>query len=313
MSKITVADAVSLLKSGATVAIPTETVYGLAGSIYSEEAINQIFTLKGRPLFDPLIVHIAHSEMIPPLVSKFGSLAKQFAQKYWPGPMTLILPKSDRVKPIITAGLDKVGIRIPNQPLTIEIIKDVGSPIAAPSANTFKKTSPTKVEHVEFFFGEDFPIVDGGQCSIGIESTVLELNEERNECFIYRQGFLTKEQIEKDFPSLKVTVTQSPISPGQMNDHYMPEKKLILFPNEEVKETYIKTENLDETDLKELVLPEDPKEMMRSFYGLLHSLKDSELNNHYFNLKRYEEHFENQIFHAILEKLIKASSVNLIP
>jgi L-threonylcarbamoyladenylate synthase len=221
--------AIEYLENEDVVAIPTETVYGLAGRIDSEVAIKKIFETKERPLFDPLIVHVASKKQAQTLTTGWNEVCEKLADAFWPGPLTLVLPKKDNVSSLITAGLDSVGIRAPHHELTLELIEKLGVPLAAPSANKFKKTSPTSAAHVKDEFGESVFVLDGGDCQVGIESTVLGVFE--NELKIYRPGMISAEALEK-VSGLKVTEGGSPVSPGQLEEHYQPSVPFYLNKKE---------------------------------------------------------------------------------
>lgn len=224
--------AVSLLTKGEIIAIPTETVYGLAGNIYDEEAIRSIFLMKGRPFYNPLIVHIADQSKLESLVSNIPQKALLLADKFWPGPMTLVLKKKDVVPDLITAGKDTVAIRMPEHPLTLELLKQLDFPIAAPSANPFGRISPTKAEHVmEYFNGKLKMILDGGVCSKGIESTIIGFEGEQ--AVIYRLGSLSKEEIEKVVGSVDVKnkAENNPAAPGMLSRHYAPKTPFLIVKN----------------------------------------------------------------------------------
>ncbi len=257
-----------LLETGDVVAMPTETVYGLAASIESETGLKKIFQLKQRPFFDPLIVHVASLKQAQKLTSEWLPVADFLARTFWPGPLTLVLSKSDLVHPLITSGLETVAIRFPNHPLAIELIELVGAPLAAPSANKFGKTSPSRADHVRSEFAPEIAadhllVLDGGPCQIGLESTVISFEtaphsartegqsqqlstetadlETTNIC-ILRPGGITKEQIEEALKKwsgkTRVLEMQSHKSPGHLEHHYQPDVPLILI-NE--------TPNFDET------------------------------------------------------------------
>ncbi|MFQ3182125.1 MAG: L-threonylcarbamoyladenylate synthase, partial [Polaribacter sp.] len=165
--------AVQLLIDDQLVAIPTETVYGLAGNIFSEKAIKSIFSTKKRPFFNPLIVHIPSIDSLENIVTHIPEKAKLLAAAFWPGSLTLVLKKSDKIPAIITAGKDTVAVRIPNHPVTLALLKQLPFPLAAPSANPFGSISPTKPAHVEGYFKNKIQMVlDGGSCANGIESTI---------------------------------------------------------------------------------------------------------------------------------------------
>jgi L-threonylcarbamoyladenylate synthase len=226
MTKIS--KACEILKNGGVVAIPTETVYGLAGSINSSIGIENIFKTKERPFFDPLIVHVCSIQQAKDQASCWYKICDILADNFWPGPMTLILPKSEHISSMITSGLNTVGIRMPNHPVALELIKTLKTPIAAPSANKFKKTSPTSAAHVQSEF-PDVMVLDGGICDIGIESTVLGIEE--NIIKIYRPGMLTKTILKDLFNKhnleIEIEYTESPIAPGHLKHHYMPNLPII--------------------------------------------------------------------------------------
>ena len=218
--------AVSLLSKDDVVAIPTETVYGLAGNIYSEKAINKIFEVKQRPRFNPLIVHLHSIEQIEEIVSELPEKAKLLAAHFWPGPMTLILKKKAIIPDLITAGKDTVAIRIPNHPVTLKLLKQLPFPIAAPSANPFNRISPTKSAHVERYFKNSIPMVlEGGECKKGIESTIIGF--EKQKAVLYRLGSLALEEIEKVIGAveLKNKKEKAPNAPGMLAKHYAPQTK----------------------------------------------------------------------------------------
>ena len=223
-------EAVQILKSDGVVGMPTETVYGLAASIESPVGIELIFKTKERPFFDPLIVHVSSLEQAKRYAKNWNSLCDLLTQTFWPGPLTIVVPKNDDLNPMITSGLDSVGLRMPEHPQALEIISKLGQPVAAPSANKFKKTSPTKKEHVQLEF-PGLHVVEGGPCRIGIESTVVGVFN--HEIKIYRPGMITKKQIENalklnDF-EVPVSMSESPVAPGQLKHHYMPKLPVILM------------------------------------------------------------------------------------
>ena len=171
--------AIKLLNNEELVAIPTETVYGLAGNIYSEKAIKAIFETKKRPFFNPLIVHISNIEYLETVVEEIPKKAKLLAEAFWPGPITLVLKKKSIIPDLITGGKDTVAVRIPNHPLTLQLLNQLNFPLAAPSANPFNRISPTKAEHVENYFKDDIKMVlDGGVCKSGIESTIIGFEDD---------------------------------------------------------------------------------------------------------------------------------------
>ena len=226
--------AAEILNSGGVVAIPTETVYGLAASIFNEKAAAKIFKAKGRPADNPLIVHISDLSQLSSVVSEFPGMACKLAEKFWPGPLTMILPKEKNISDFITAGLDSVAVRFPAHKIALEIISKTG-PLAAPSANTSGRPSPTSMTHVLGDLGGKIEaVIDGGECEIGLESTVLSLLGDIPE--ILRPGAVTAEDLEKILGSVKVNksiqsqakTNEKVISPGMKYKHYSPRAKVII-------------------------------------------------------------------------------------
>ena len=228
-------EAAALLVAGEVVAIPTETVYGLAGNLFNPSAVEKIYTLKNRPRNNPLIVHVKDLEAALPLITEFPKPLQLLAEKYWPGPLTVLLKKSKLVPDSITAGSDFVAIRVPAHPLTKQLLEQIPFPLVAPSANPFTRISPTKAEHVEQYFGDSIPcILDGGSCSVGLESTIIGMNNDTP--LLYREGVLGKLLLEsligpiEKFNPQKNTI----LTPGQWPRHYAPLTKTILCKREEI-------------------------------------------------------------------------------
>ena len=224
--------AVALLINEQLVAIPTETVYGLAGNIFSEKAIKSIFSTKKRPFFNPLIVHIPSIDSLSDIVTHVPEKAKLLAAAFWPGSLTLVLKKSNKIPDLITAGKDTVAVRVPNHPVTLELLKQLPFPLAAPSANPFGSISPTKPTHVENYFKNDIQMVlDGGSCTNGIESTIIGFENE--EPVIYRLGALPVEDIEAVVGaiSIKNKKEEKPDAPGMLARHYAPKTSTFLADN----------------------------------------------------------------------------------
>jgi L-threonylcarbamoyladenylate synthase len=227
-----ISKAVTLLNTEEVVAIPTETVYGLAGNIYSEKAIKSIFETKQRPFFNPLIVHIPSLDEMENIVEYIPEKAKLLADAFWPGPMTLVLKKKASIPDLITAGKDTVAVRIPNHALTLELLNQLDFPLAAPSANPFNRISPTKAEHVEAYFKDQINMVlDGGACEKGIESTIIGFDND--EPVIYRLGSTSIEAIESVVGSITIQNKKeiSPDAPGMLARHYAPKTKTVLTDN----------------------------------------------------------------------------------
>jgi L-threonylcarbamoyladenylate synthase len=217
-----------LLEQGKLVAIPTETVYGLAGNALNPDAVLSIFKTKNRPSFDPLIVHTDSIEKIERWVKKIPTPLKTLASQVWPGPLTILLPKKEIIPDLVTAGLESVAIRIPNHPLTLSLLQSLDFPLAAPSANPFCYISPTQAEHVNQQLGGLIPyILDGGACQIGIESTIVAW--ENNQLHVLRLGGLSVEAIEnlsQQKVQLQLNQSSNPQAPGMLKSHYAPLKPL---------------------------------------------------------------------------------------
>ncbi len=218
------------LESGKLVAIPTETVYGLAGNALDENSILDIFKVKNRPKFDPLISHTDDLGKVINLVSHIPDIALDLAKEFWPGPLTMLLPKKNHVPDLLTSGLDRMAIRIPNHPLTRELLSELEFPLAAPSANPFGYVSPTSAQHVQDQLGDSIPyILDGGSCDIGIESTIIGFDSDERP-IVYRLGGMKLEDIERITGRLTIELNKSsnPVAPGQLKTHYAPKKKLFI-------------------------------------------------------------------------------------
>ena len=226
-------EAGELLKAGALVAFPTETVYGLGANALDEKAAAKIYAAKGRPSDNPLIIHIADMDSLPRITKEIPDAAYQLAEKFWPGPLTMVLKKSEEVPYGTTGGLDTVAVRMPSHPIALEMIRHGGGYIAAPSANTSGRPSPTLAEHVADDMDGIIPmILDGGAVGIGIESTIVDLTE--GVPTILRPGFITKEMLEEVVgevqidQGLSVDAKVAPKAPGMKYRHYAPKAELII-------------------------------------------------------------------------------------
>ncbi len=230
------------LLSHDVVAFPTETVYGLGACINSESAIQKIFSTKERPFFDPLIVHAYSVQQAQTCFSSWNSCAEILAEKFWPGPLTIVMKKSEKISDLITSGLENVGVRIPNHQLALDLLKKINIPLAAPSANKFGKTSPTKSSHVQKEFGDSVFILknkNDESCEIGIESTVVLIGE-NCQISILRKGAILKSQIIKTLDEKKISYTwvenaDKKDSPGHMKHHYMPDVPFVICRNPAMK------------------------------------------------------------------------------
>ena len=230
--------AAKLLHDGELVVFPTETVYGLGADAFQPAALERIFAAKGRPLSDPLIVHIADEHELELLTTTIPTEAKRLAQEFWPGPLTLILPRGPRVPHLVTAGLETVAIRMPRHPVALALISALGSPIAAPSANRFMHISPTTAHHVYTDLSGKVPLIlDSGPCEIGVESTVLDLCSGKPR--ILRPGGISLEALRTILPEVQPPVRRNTVddkgeslavkAPGQLIIHYAPNVPLLLF------------------------------------------------------------------------------------
>ena len=226
----------AILRAGGLVAIPTETVYGLAANAFDEAAVRGIFAAKGRPADNPLIVHISAIEQWAPLVTTIPDCAKRLAEQFWPGPLTMILPKSDRIGPTVSGGLSTVAVRFPSHPIARAVIDNAGVPLAAPSANTSGRPSPTCASDVvEDLYGKIDAIVDAGPCDVGVESTVISLCTDVPR--LLRPGGVTPEMLREVLSELaidpavydKLQSGAVAASPGMKYKHYAPNARVVLL------------------------------------------------------------------------------------
>ena len=279
--------AAKIIQDGGLVAFPTETVYGLGANALNPDAVIKIFEAKQRPSFDPLIVHICDIEDIDRLCLNVDERVYKLAKRFWPGPLTIILPKKDIVPDIVTSGLSTVAIRMPAHDVALQLIDKAGCPIAAPSANKFGKLSPTKAEHVMKQLSDVDLIIDGGKTTVGIESTVISLSPAGFK--ILRPGVITEEEIEFIIPrdnSIKIN-DGSLVSPGLLKSHYSPIKPLSIFKDgdyypESKKIGYLAFQKsnltLHYSTVEILSEKGDLKEAAVNLFGALHRLEDSEVD-----------------------------------
>jgi L-threonylcarbamoyladenylate synthase len=228
--------AAAALRAGEVVAFPTETVYGLGADALNERAVAQVFAIKNRPQFDPLIVHLPDKETVPQYADVIDARATALMERFWPGPLTLVLRKRPIIPDLVTAGLDTVALRVPAHPVALALLRAVGVPIAAPSANPFGYVSPTTAVHVQEMIGDSIGLIlDGGPCTVGVESTVCALTEKG--AVVLRPGGVTIEEIEAVIgPVTIASSSQSdPRSPGTLPRHYSPHVSLtLLAPGEPI-------------------------------------------------------------------------------
>ncbi|PWU20248.1 MAG: threonylcarbamoyl-AMP synthase [Verrucomicrobia bacterium] len=298
--------AAELLRAGEVVALPTETVYGLAANALNKSAVARIFEIKGRPAHNPIIVHVSSIEMAKSCVTVWPTSAHRLAQEFWPGPLTLVLPRSNQIPPIVTAGGQTVGVRWPSHPIIQAVITRCGFPLAAPSANVSTGLSPTTADHVRKSLGRVIPlIVDGGPCQVGIESTVFDLTETRPR--VLRPGLihetaifavLEHETIEGRGPRVEQAESRgravlAPLrSPGLLPRHYAPNARLVVLAwrndadlkvqSSKFKVQGSKTHVLAHTRIPSgkglggvSVVPHDPAAFARALYAELHRCDES--------------------------------------
>ena len=305
-----------ILKTGGVVAIPTETVYGLAGCVFNESALKKIFHIKKRPLFNPLIIHCASIEQMQKFHTIKVPLLKKMIHYFSPGPLTFILNKTNIVHPLITAGHTKVGLRIPKHPLTLKLIENTDA-LCAPSANLFGQLSPTHPEHVYSIFKETVPILDGGKCETGIESTVIEPDFKNKIIQVLRPGMISKEDIQDWLKKEKqegwnIYTTSSPLSPGQSKKHYQPSIPLVVIEvqntNLPTKKEIIKKLNsiFHGTIFKELKLKFSATLTARTLYYELNALQKS--SHVIYIIKKDIKLYKADIWGAIWDRLEKACS-----
>jgi L-threonylcarbamoyladenylate synthase len=264
---LSIKEAVERIRAGELVAFPTETVYGLGANALDAAAVAKIYELKGRPETSPLIVHAASIEMARALVTEWPPEAEQLAQKYWPGPLTLVLPKAASIPDIVTAGLWTVGVRVPVHPIALALIHHAGVPVAAPSANRFAGLSPTTAEHVREAFGAAVPVLDGGPCQVGIESTVVSLVG--GKITLLRPGMIALPDIEQ-----AATPSAAHPSPGMHARHYSPRTPLIVSCNPDSRGAYLWITR-SAASARSIQMPNDPAAYAAQLYSALHEL-DSE-------------------------------------
>lgn len=272
--------AVDRLRRGELVAIPTETVYGLAADARSSAAVRKIFALKGRPTTNPLIVHVASIEQARRYVRDWPNAAQQLAERYWPGPLTLVLPKTDAIAAEVSAGRETVAIRVPAHPIALDLLRRFDGPVAAPSANRSTHVSPTRAAHVVDEFGDAVPVLEGGACEVGIESTVLDLTTSTPR--VLRPGQITTTMLEATLGRIDAgeIVTDTHIaaaSPGQHAIHYAPRTPAFRFEAHE-------RDQLDLADAAVMDLALDPESYARHFYARLRMLDTQQLRAIYIEL-----------------------------
>lgn len=301
---------------GKLVAMPTETVYGLAAPIDRPELLKKIFTLKERPFFDPLIVHVKDADQAKTLVNNWPELASRLVKAFWPGPLTLVFEKNPKViSDMITSGLTTVAIRCPKHELALNLITDLGVPVAAPSANKFGKTSPTTIDHVKSEFSEkDVYFLDGGSCEVGIESTILSI--ESNKVTVLRRGLISEDDIKPYLKSGEVIEyhnSHEVIAPGQVKHHYMPKIPLLFFrvkpTSELIKLEAQKLSLMPASTGKKIDLSNDAKIAARTLYSSMRDLSETGSDFLYCYIPKEKDKDPNWL--GIIDRLQKASKIEV--
>lgn len=305
-----IARAAEIIKSGGLVSFPTETVYGLGADAMNPLSVARIFQVKERPFFNPLIVHLADLSELETAVREVPPVAMRLAKKFWPGPLTLALPRSENIPDIVTSGLDTVACRVPSHPVAGKLIRLSGTLIAAPSANPFGYLSPTRAEHVEGQLGGKIEMVlDGGPSLVGVESTIVKIEDDR--IILLRPGGIPIEEVEKT--AGKVTIMKktiiNPESPGQLDYHYSPSKEVRIMKN-------INFNNHDACFLlykePDCEYPKERTELLSLDGNLIEAAANlftrlHELDKRDCSVIIAEEVPDSGLGHAIMDRLIKAS------
>lgn len=261
--------AAEAIREGELVLMPTETVYGLACDATNPEAVQKVFAAKGRPSDNPLIVHAADFEGVWACVNEWSDEADVLARAYWPGPLTLVLPKAPSIPEAVTAGLATVAVRVPNHPVALSLIRESRRPIAAPSANRFMRLSPTRVEHVEPALAKHVSIaLDGGASAVGIESTVIDLSV--SPPTILRPGAVSRAMVTSLLGALGQANTGERKAPGSYSRHYAPRAK-VAFARHIDPDEFGLTFGMPESD-KHILMPRDPELYAAALYDILHTL-----------------------------------------
>jgi L-threonylcarbamoyladenylate synthase len=308
-------EAVEALRAGNLVVFPTETVYGLGANASNPAAVRKIFEVKGRPPDHPVIVHLDDPRYLHRWVSSVPPVAEQLSAKFWPGPLTLILPKADNVNDIVTGGQDSIGIRVPSHPIAQQLLNAFGGGIAAPSANRYGRLSPTKPEHVRDELGGALVILDGGDSPIGLESTIVScLN---NEARLLRPGFITRSQLEQVVGTLAIGGL-TPRAPGDRATHYAPSTPLEIVPSDDLE---VRAGELTARDEKAAVLAMRPPLQTQRYMTWINAGKRPDiyahnLYNHLRTLDRagclrifVQSPPQDERWAAILDRLQRASGM----
>jgi L-threonylcarbamoyladenylate synthase len=275
-NKSEIEQAARIVREGGLVVFPTETVYGLGANALDASAVHKIYTLKGRPATSPLIVHVASIEQAKELAAEWLPEAERLARQYWPGPLTIVVPKKSAIPDEVTAGLPTVGLRMPRHPVALELLRAAGVPIAAPSANRFSQLSPTTAEHVREAFGAETPfLLDGGPCEVGLESTVIAVT--RGGLEVLRPGMAEV----GDAIAAAAGEGEAHRSPGQQRKHYSPKTRIVLVNRghlpREGEGAYLWLDYNAAAAGKQR-MPEKPEEYAAELYSALHKFDRQEFD-----------------------------------
>jgi L-threonylcarbamoyladenylate synthase len=301
-SPAAILEAAQALKRGELVVVPTETVYGLACNALDPRAVRKVFDAKGRPVENPLIVHIASLEQLKDVAESWPELAEQLAERFWPGPLTLVLPKKESVPSETTAGLDTVAVRIPSHPVALSLITAAGVPIAAPSANVFMGLSPTTAEDVDpRVANQAVMVLDGGRCEIGLESTVVDLSGDHPR--ILRPGGIPRAEIQAVVgrPLGHLPPPQIKRGPGMYNRHYAPNSKLVLVDKLRDDQPGLTFNGSQSSN--QIKMPTDPVAYAASLYRVLRQLDQCGLESIFVERPPDDPEWE-----AVHDRLKKASA-----
>lgn len=273
-----------LLESGGLIGMPTETVYGLAANAFMPKAIKKLYEVKGRPHYNPLIVHIGHLSQLEVIAKPLSPLMYQLLEQFWPGPLTVLCKKRAKISAAVTAGSDMVAVRMPNHPLALALLRSLSFPLVAPSANPSNRISPTTAQHVQDYFGDQLSyILDGGTCQQGIESTIISLD--RQKIVIHRPGAISKEALEQFGIEVQYKKDQLITAPGNFSKHYAPVKPMFLTDQPAILQESFQHKKIGfmtfcppaDGQLRGRVFPlatmaEDYSTAMRQLYSTMHQL-----------------------------------------
>lgn len=302
---------IQILKEGGVVALPTETVYGLAGRIDCEQALQKIFQLKKRPLFDPLIIHCYNKKQALSYVSQKDPLIEKLWDDFAPGPLTVILKKNNKISPLITAGKTTVAVRIPQHPMIRKVLKQLFVPLAMPSANPYGKVSPVSSQHVLSSFKNKVPVLEGGNCRQGLESTIVKIDSSKKKVYILRPGIITKEDLEKFLikhkTNFKVEYKKARFQPGGSSSHYKPDVPFFIIEsqkNEKEVQQFL-SKKFPKKLLKQLKLSLSSQKTARQLYLQLRQFSKNKNNIIYVQKKLHQK---LGLWAAVWNRLEKASS-----